>query len=62
MRKLTGKGQDNINVQNHLLTNTMSKLASIKRGEDTCRTVKVHLKLREQQPKTIMYRDGHIKI
>ena len=62
MRKLTGKGQGNINVQNHLLTNMMSKLASIKRGEDTSRTVKVHLKLREHQPKTIMYRDGHIKI
>ena len=42
---LTGKGKDNLNVGNHPQTN-ISKLASKRRGEGKCRTLKMHLKLR----------------
>ena len=57
MRKLTGKGKDSIKVGNHSLTNfdMISKLASMRRGEDKCRTLTMHLKLRDQEPKTILY-------
>ena len=55
MKKLTGKGKDNIKVGNHPLTNMISKLASMRRGEDKCRTLKMHLKLRDQQPEIILH-------
>ena len=31
---LTGKGKDNLRVGNHPLTNMISKLASMKKGEN----------------------------
>ena len=55
MKKLTGKGKHNIKVGHHPLTNKVSKLASTGRGEDKCRTMKIHLKLRDQQSKPILY-------
>ena len=55
MKKLTGKGKNNLKVGNHPLTNTISKLASVRRGEDKCRTLKMHLKLRYQQAETILH-------
>ena len=55
MKKLTGKGKDNIKIGNHLLTNIISKLASMRRGEDKGRTLIMHLKLRGQQPETILH-------
>ena len=54
MRKLTSKDKDNIKVENHPLTNMVTKLARMRR-EDKCRTLKIHLKIREPQPKTIQY-------
>ena len=45
MKKLTGNGKDNLKVGNHPLTNMISKLASMRRGEDKCRMLKMHLKL-----------------
>ena len=48
MKKLTGKGEDNLKVGNHPTTNMISKLASMRRGEYKCRTLKMHLKLRRQ--------------
>ena len=33
----------------------ISKLASLRRGEDKFRTLKMHLKLRDQQPETILH-------
>ena len=45
MKKLIDKGKDNLKVGNHPLSN-ISKLASMRRGEDKCRTLKMHLKLR----------------
>ena len=53
MKKL--KGKDNIKVGNHPLTNMISKLASMRRGEDKCKTIKMHLTLRDQQPETILH-------
>ena len=55
MKKLTGKGKDNIKIGNHLLTNIISKLASMRRGEDKCRTLKTPLKLRYHQPEIILH-------
>ena len=43
MKKLTGKGKDNTKVGNHPRRNIISKLASLRRGEKKCRTLKVHL-------------------
>ena len=55
MKKLTGKGKDDIKVENHTLTNMISKVASMRRGEDKRRTLKTHLKLRDQQAETILH-------
>ena len=42
MRKLTGKDKDNIKVENHPLTNMLSNLAGMRRGDNKCRTLKMH--------------------
>ena len=55
MRKLSGKDKDNIKVENHPLTNMISKLASMRKAEDRCRTLKMHLKTIELQPKITLY-------
>ena len=47
MKNLIGKGKDNIQVGNHPLTNTISKPAIMRRGEDKCRRLKIYLKLSE---------------
>ena len=59
MKKLTGKGKDNIKVGNHPLTNMISKSASMTRGEDKCRTLKMHLKLRRAAGQN---NSGHIQM
>ena len=46
MKKLTGKDTDNLKAGNHPLTNTISKLPSKRKGEDKCRKLKMHLKLK----------------
>ena len=46
MKKFTSKDKDDIKVVIHLLTN-ISKLASMRR-KDTFRTLKKHLKLKDQ--------------
>ena len=55
MGKLTGKGKHTVNVGNHPHTNIISKPAIIRGGEYKCRIFDIHLKLRDQQLKTIMY-------
>ena len=62
MRKLTGKGKDNIKVGNHSFTNMISKAASMNRGDDKVRTLKMDLKLRDQKKKFCTYIDGFITI
>ena len=54
MQKLTGKGKDKTKVGNHPSTN-ISKLASMRRRESNCRTLKIHLKLRDQQGETSLH-------
>ena len=54
MKKLTGKGKDNIKVGSNPLIN-VSKLASMRSGEDKCRTLKIRLKLINQQSEIILY-------
>ena len=39
MWKLTGKGKDNIKVEHHQLTNNISKLASMRRGEEKMQNI-----------------------
>ena len=55
VKKLTGKGKDNLKVGYQPLTNMISKLASMRCGEYKCRTLKMHLKLRDQQDETILH-------
>ena len=52
--KAHGKSKYKINVGNCPLTN-ISKLASMRRGEDKCGTLKMHLKFRGQQSETILH-------
>ena len=54
MGKLTGKGKHKVTVENHPHTN-ISKEATMTRGEYKRRKWKIHLKLRGQQLKTILY-------
>ena len=55
MEKLTGKGKHTVKIGNHLHTNTMSKPAIVRRGEHKCRILEMHLKLKDQQLKTILF-------
>ena len=44
---LSGKGKNNIKAGNPPLINIISKLASMRKGEDKYRTWQMHLKLRQ---------------
>ena len=46
MRKLTGKDKDDIQVENHPLTNIITKVANMRR-KDKCITLKMHLKIKK---------------
>ena len=65
MKKLTGKGKDNLKVGNHPLTNTISKVASM-RGEDKCRILKMQnvfeIKETSKMKQFCTHNNGHIKI
>ena len=54
MEKLTGKGKHTVRERNYLHTN-ISKPAIVRRGEHKCRTLEMHLKLEDQQRKTILF-------
>ena len=63
MRKLTGKDENNKKIENHPLTNMISKLAGMRRGDDKCRTLKMNSKIKEPPPKQFCtHRDGNIQI
>ena len=55
MRKLTGRGKLKVKVGNILHTNMMSKLAILRRGVYKCLILEMHLKLKDQQLKTLIY-------
>ena len=54
MEKLTGKGKHIVRERNYLHTN-ISKPSIVRRGEHKCRTLEMHLKLKDQQLKTILF-------
>ena len=54
MEKLTGKGKHTLKVGNHPHTN-ISKPSIMRRGEHKCRILEMHLKLKDQQLKTILF-------
>ena len=56
MGNLTSKGKHNIKGGNHPQTN-ISKPLFVRRGKDEFRILKMHLKLRDQQLKTIFWID-----
>ena len=58
-RNISGKDKDKKKVENYPLVKIISKLADMRRGEDKCRTLKMHLKLRERQNKIISKIDTH---
>ena len=58
---MNGKNKDNIKVENNPLAKMISKLADMRRGDDKCRTVKTHSKIREPQTKIISKINTHIK-
>ena len=55
MEKLTGKGKHTVKVGNRPHTNMISKSSIVRRGEHKCRILKMHLKLKDQQLKTILF-------
>ena len=55
MGKLTSKGNHTVKAGNHPHTSMTSKPAIVRRGEYKCRILEMHLKLRDQQIKTILY-------
>ena len=55
MEKLTSKGKHRVKVGSHPHTNMKSKPATVRRGEYKRRTLEMHLKLRDQQLKTILF-------
>ena len=55
MGKLTSKGKHTVKVGNHPHTNMILKPVIVRGGEYKCRIFETHLKLRDQQPKTIMH-------
>ena len=55
MGKLTIKGKHRVKVGNHPHTNMISKPATARRGEYTCRILEMHWKLKDQRLKTILF-------
>ena len=55
MEKLTGKGKHTVKVGNNPHTNMISRPAIMRRGEHKCRILEKHLKLKDQQLKTILF-------
>ena len=54
MEKLFSKG-NTVKVGNHPYTNMVSKPATVRRGEHKCRIFEMHLNLKDQQLKTILF-------
>ena len=54
MGKLFSKGKHTVKVGNHLHTD-ISKPAIVRRGDHKCRILEMHLKLKDQHFKTILF-------
>ena len=55
MGKLTGKGKLRVKVRYRPHTNMISNPAIVRIGEYKCRKLEMHLKLKDQQLKTILF-------
>ena len=55
MGKLTSKGKHTVKVGNHPHTNMISKSAIMRKGEYKYRILEMHLKLKDQQLKTVLF-------
>ena len=55
MEKLTSKGKHTVKVGNHPHTNMISKSAIMRKGEYKYRILEMHLKLKDQQLKTVLF-------
>ena len=55
MTRLTSKGIYTVKIQNHPCTIMPPKSEILRKGGYKCRTLEVHLQLRDQQLKTILY-------
>ena len=55
MTRLTSRGIYTVKIQNHPRTSMPPKSEIMKRGGYKCRTLEMHLQLRDQQLKTISY-------
>ena len=55
MEKLTCKGKHIVKVGNYPYTNMTSKPAIMRRGEQNCRILEIHWKLKGHQLKTILF-------
>jgi len=55
MEKLTSKGKHTVKIQNHPHTNIILKPEIVRRGEHKCRILKIHLKLKDQELKTVLF-------
>ena len=55
MTRLTSKGIYTVKIQNHPCTIMPPKSEILRRGGYKCRTLEMHLQLRDQQLKTISY-------
>ena len=55
MEKLTGKGKLTVKVGNNPHTNMLSKPSIMRRGKQKCGILEMHLKLKDQQLKTILF-------
>ena len=55
MGKLTSKGKHAVKVENRPHANKISKPAVMRIGEYTFRILEMHLKIRDQQLKAILY-------
>ena len=55
MEKLTYKGKYTVKVGVHAHTNMKTKPLMVRRGGHKCRVLEMHLKLKDQQIKTIFF-------
>ncbi|MCO5700791.1 hypothetical protein NDJ34_19635 [Acinetobacter baumannii] len=55
MTRLTSKGIYTVEIQNHPCTNMLLKSEIMRRVGYKCRTLEMHLQLRDQQFKTILH-------
>ena len=55
MGKLTSKGKHTVKLGNHPHINMISKPAIVRRGEHKRKMLEMHLKLKDQQLKTLLF-------